>query len=75
MSKRTRQRARRPGDPGRPTATVIRGCWTKIRHVSQAEADKHANDLIRQGLARVLRTYRCEYCGGLHLTRIYAPPV
>lgn len=44
-----------------------RVCGKKLRYGSKAEALASANCSVRHG-APTLRSYKCPYCGGWHLT-------
>ena len=52
-----------------PTRAAQRAsCETKERYASEAEARSIALMNVPRGRAAVTRPYRCEVCGGWHLT-------
>ena len=54
-------------DEERECAHRERACTSKNRYASRSEAEE-AILLSAEHGTRGLRTYRCEYCGGWHLT-------
>jgi tRNA/tmRNA/rRNA uracil-C5-methylase (TrmA/RlmC/RlmD family) len=49
-------------------AGEFKACTRKRRYASEAEAKKAAERSSRRKDAPKIFVYRCEYCGGLHLT-------
>lgn len=49
-------------------AGEFRACTRKRRYASEAEAKKAAERSSRRKDAPKIFVYRCEYCGGWHLT-------